>query len=216
MALFEMPTGILPEEIVETLPDVGEENKVYLKLSQNPDLAEMGVYDCFIWHNSEWLPFSFDARVYGAYFGIYQKSVMQTIADLEARVEELEGKGKVLFEGSNIELTEAGATIGKRIAVATSIEVTNGTVFHCTLTDMTIDGQPIEDASGDITAYQVPGWDWQGGELYDVPFGNSAYFAFGTEPKDAIADTATLGFVNEGDGFPVRTLVIGHLKVEVD
>lgn len=216
MALYEIPTGILPEAIVETLPEVGEENKVYRRLVEDEVLREMGITDDFIWYDGEWHPFSFDAKIFGAYFQRYQESVAETIANFEQRIEELEGKGKVLFEGSNIELTEAGATIGERIAVATNIEVTNGTVFHCTLTDMTIDGEPIEDASGDITAYQVPGWDWQGGELYDVPFGNGAYFAFGTEPKDAVAERVTLGFVNEGDGFPVRTLVIGHLKVEVD
>ena len=52
--------------------------------------------------------------------------------------------------------------------------------------------------------------------MYDVEFGNGAYFAFGTEPKDAVATTATLGFVNENGDFDVRTLVIGHLKVEVN
>ncbi len=216
MALKEIPTGILPEEIVETLPEVGEENKVYRRLVEDEVLREMQITDDFIWDDGEWHPFSFDARIYGAYFERYQQSVAETIANFEQRIEELEGKGKVLFEGSNIELTEAGATIGERIAVATNIEVTNGTVFHCTLTDMTIDGEPIPDASGDITAYQVPGWDWQGGELYDVEFGNGAYFAFGTEPKDAVAERVTLGFVNENGDFDVRTLVIGHLKVEVD
>lgn len=215
MALYEIPTGILLEEIVETLPETGEENKVYRRLVEEEWMREQQITDDFIWYDGEWHPFSFDAKIFGAFFERYQHSVQQTIANLEQRVEELEGKGKVLFEGSNIELTEAGATIGKRIAVATNIEVTNGTVFHCTLTDMTIDGQAIPDASGDITAYQVPDWDWQGGELYDVEFGNGAYFAFGTEPKDAVADTVTLGFVNEGDGFPVRNLSIGHLKVEV-
>lgn len=98
MALYEMPTGVIPEEIVASLPRSGEEHKIYMVLSENPDLAEMGVYDCFIWHNTEWLPFSYDARIYGAYFGIYQQSVEQTIANLEARVEELEDNGVVLID----------------------------------------------------------------------------------------------------------------------
>ena len=214
MTIPQIPTGALPYEVVEKLPKAGEEYKIY-GVPQTVEGTDFKWNKDYRYHNGEWQEVDLGANVPGFLFADYQESVQQTIADLETRVEELEGKSKVLFEGSNIELTEAGATIGKRIEVSTDIEVTAGTVFHCMLTDMTIDGQPIEDASGEITAYQVPDWDWQGGELYDVPFGNGAYFAFGTEPKDAVATNVTLGFVNEGDGFPVRTLVIGHLKVEV-
>ncbi len=217
MALVEIPTGILPEELVETLPKKGEENKVYRRLVEDEVLREMQITDDFIWYDDEWHPFSFDARIYGAYFDRYQRSVMETIADLEARIEALEGKtGGVIFEGSNIELTEKGATRGEYFNVSTDIEVKNGTVFHVTLKDMTVDGEPIDDLSGDITASEVPSWDWQGGDLYSDVFGNGAYFAFGTEPKNAVAKKVTLGFVNEGDGFDIRTLVIGSIKVEVD
>lgn len=216
MAILNIPTGNLPYEVVTELPAQGEENKIYRVATPYENGGGETYNIDYRWHNGSWEEVDIGATVFGFLFADYQESVQQTIADLETRLEALEGGGKVLYAGSNIELTEAGATIGKRIAVATNIEVTNGTVFHCTLTDMTIDGQAIPDASGDITAYQVPDWDWQGGELYDVEFGNGAYFAFGTEPKDAVADTVTLGFVNEGDGFPVRTLSIGHLKVEVD
>lgn len=199
-------TNYLPIIEVEELPKTGESGILYRCAYDD------GGYVDYVWGDERFYALGFDSNS----MNLYIETLVEKVADLEARVEELEGKGKVLFDGRNIELTESGATIGKRSAIVTNIEVTAGTVFHCTLENMTIDGQPVPDASGDITAYQVPDWDWQGGELYDVEFGNGAYFAFGTEPKDAVATTATLGFVNENGDFDVRTLVIGHLKVEVD
>lgn len=88
MALFEIPTGILPEEIVETLPEVGEENKVYRRLVEDEVLREMQITDDFIWYDGEWLPFSFDASIYGAYFKIYQESVNQTVNEMQAIIDE--------------------------------------------------------------------------------------------------------------------------------
>lgn len=216
MALYEIPTGITREQIVDELPESGDESIVYRRLVDNEELREMQITDDFIWYDDEWHPFSFNAKIYGAFFERYQKSVLATIADLEARVEALEGGDKVLFEGSSIELEEKMATRGAYYNVSTNIEVTDGTVFKVTLEDMTVDGEPIENLSGEITAYQVSDWNWQGGELYSEVFGNGAYFAFGTEPKDAVATKVSLGFVNESDGFVVRTLVIGHIKVEVE
>lgn len=213
--MIEIPTGILLEEIVEELPETGEENKVYRRLMEDETLREMQFTEDFIWYDDEWHPFSFDAKIFGAYFERYQASVEQTIADLEERVEELEKEQRVIYEANDISLEEAGATRGAYFDVVTNIKVSDDTVFNVTLEDMTVDDEPIDDLTGEITAYSVPGWDWQGGELYSDIFGNGAYFAFGTEPKDAVATQVTLGFVNEGDGFPVRTLVIGHIKVEV-
>lgn len=218
--MIQIPTNTLREKIVEQLPVIGEENIVYRRLIDPKD--EYQFTEDFIWYNDEYHPFSFDVKIYGAYFERYQESVAEematlqnTIAILETRIEELEGKGGILFEGDSIELTEAGATIGLELDVTTDIVVSDGTVFKVTLTDMTIDGEPIADVSGEITAYELSSWNWQGGDLYDETFGNSAYFSFGTKPMNDVATKVTLGFVNEGDGFPVRTLVIGHIKVEV-
>lgn len=197
---------ILPIEEVSSLPSVGQENIDYRVAMED------GGYQDYVWNGDRFCALPFDTETVNYFFG----SILEKLNDIEERLEELEGKSRVLFEGSNIELTEMGATIGKRFNISTDIVVTNGTVFHVTLKDMTVDGEPIDDIYGDITAYQVPSWDWQGGDLYSEAFGNGAYFAFGTEPKDAVATTATLGFVNESDGFEVRTLVIGNVKVEVD
>ena len=88
MAIANIPTGPLPEMIVEELPQEGEENKVYRRLVDDEELREMQITDDFIWHNGEWLPFSFDAKICGAYFSIYQESVEQTVAEMEQTIAE--------------------------------------------------------------------------------------------------------------------------------
>ena len=93
----DIPTGILPEEIVDALPEVGEENKVYRRLVEDEVLREMQVTDDFIWYDGEWHAFSFDVKIYGAYFERYQNSVNAVISDLTSRIEALEGGGIVLI-----------------------------------------------------------------------------------------------------------------------
>lgn len=86
--IIEIPTGVLPEEIVDTLPETGEENKVYRRLVADKDLREMQVTDDFIWYGGEYHPFSFDAKICGAYFQRYQDSVEQTVTEMEQTITE--------------------------------------------------------------------------------------------------------------------------------
>lgn len=217
MALKTIPTWVLPEIIVDTLPSVGEEGKVYRRLVEDEALREMQITDDFIWHDGEWLEFSFDAKVYGPFFKIYMDSVSETIAELEQRVKELEGGGgsEVLYIDRNIALTEGAASIEKTISVATDIVLHNGSEVKITLEGMTVDGEPISDVTETIALYDLNSWDWRGGEVYSDVFGNSAYFSFGTKPIDGAVNQITLGFTNEQEHFDPRTLVIGHIKVEV-
>ena len=141
-------------------------------------------------------------------------ALTETIEDLQERVEELEGE-TVLYESGDIELEELGATIGQTIDIESDITVMSGSNVYVKLTDMTVDGEPIEDAEGLIYMYGDKDWDWQGGELYSDVFGNGAYFAFGTKPMDAVANKVTLGFVNEAGDFDTRYLHIGHIKVTI-
>lgn len=88
MAIADIPTGILPEEIVEELPQIGQENKVYRRLVDDEALREMQITDDFIWYNEEWHPFSFDVKICGAYFERYQQSVNETVAEMEQTIAE--------------------------------------------------------------------------------------------------------------------------------
>lgn len=84
--LIDIPTGVLPEVIVEELPQTGEENKVYRRLVEDEDLREMQITDDFIWYDGEFHPFSFEAKVYGAYFERYQNAVEEEITALKEAV----------------------------------------------------------------------------------------------------------------------------------
>ena len=88
MAIIDIPTGVLPEEIVETLPQTGQENKVYRRLVEDEELREMQITDDFIWYDDEYHQFSFDARICGAYFERYQQSVSETVAEMEQTIAE--------------------------------------------------------------------------------------------------------------------------------
>ena len=90
MAIIDIPTGILPEEIVETLPQVGEENKVYRRLVDASGLSQYT--DDFIWYDGEYHPFSFDASIRGAYFARYQESVQETVAEMQSIIDEQQSK----------------------------------------------------------------------------------------------------------------------------
>lgn len=92
----DIPTGILPEEIVEALPETGEGNKVYRRLIDPND--EMQYTDDFIWYDGEWHEFSFENKIFGAYFERYQNSVNAVISDLTSRIEALEGGGILLID----------------------------------------------------------------------------------------------------------------------
>ena len=141
MALIEIPTGILPEEIVETLPKVGEENKVYRRLVEDEALREMQITDDFIWYDGEYHEFSFDARIYGAYFERYQRSVVDTIANLETRIEALEGGG-----GTGIVLIDEpvaqmqGAEVQFLASVPEDIYIEGGDTVKAEITGLTFDG----------------------------------------------------------------------------
>ena len=89
MAIIDIPTGVLPQVVVETLPQTGEENKVYRRLAADEELRAIGVTDDFIWYDGEWHSFSFDARICGAYFARYQESVNETVAELEQFVQDI-------------------------------------------------------------------------------------------------------------------------------
>lgn len=88
MAIIDIPTGVLPEQLVEVLPQTGQENIVYRRLVEDEDLREIQITDDFIWYDGEWHPFSFDARICGAYFERYQQSVSETVAEMEQIIEE--------------------------------------------------------------------------------------------------------------------------------
>lgn len=88
MAIIDIPTGVLPEEIVDALPKTGQENKVYRRLVEDEELREMQITDDFIWYDDEWHPFSFEARICGAYFERYQNSVSETVAEMEQIIAE--------------------------------------------------------------------------------------------------------------------------------
>lgn len=100
MAIKRIYTGILAEEIVETLPQVGTENKVYRRLVDDEILRESQITEDFIWHNGAWHEFSYSATMFGACFDIFQQSVIDTVNDLEARVAALENKGVVIIDQS--------------------------------------------------------------------------------------------------------------------
>lgn len=87
MAIIDIPTGVLPEEVVDSLPAEGVENKVYRRLVEDEELREMQITDDFIWANGEWVPFSFDAKICGAYFSMYQNSVSETVTEMEQTIE---------------------------------------------------------------------------------------------------------------------------------
>lgn len=221
MALKTIPTQIIPVEIVDVLPSVGEEGKVYRRLVEDEELREMQITEDFIWHDGKWLEFSFDAKIYGTFFKIYMDSVAETVATLEQRVQELESGGgsssdsEILYIGRNITLKEGAASIEKTISVATDIVLHDGSEVKITLEGMTIDGEPISDVTETIALYDLKSWDWRGGEIYSDVFGNTAYFSFGTKPLNGAVEQITLGFTNEQENFDVRTLLIGHIKVEV-
>lgn len=203
-----IPDGSVAYAVTDHLPEVGEENTIYIiEASDDPELISDWIYINGSWEK---------AYVSKLQYNIYTNELINKVAELEERIAELEGGRKVLFSGSDITLTEKGATRGEYFNVSTDIAVSEGTKFYVTLKDMTVNGKPIDDVTGEITAYAVSTWDWQGGELYTDAFGNGAYFAFGTEPKDGIAKKVSLGFVNEAGDFDSRTLVIGNVKVEVD
>lgn len=86
MAIIDIPTGILSEEIVETLPQTGQENKVYRRLIDKDDPYQMT--EDFIWYDGEYHPFSFDAKICGAYFERYQNSVSETVAEMQSIIDE--------------------------------------------------------------------------------------------------------------------------------
>ena len=88
MAINAIPTGVLPELVVDTLPKTGEENIVYCRLSEDEDLREMQITDDFIWYDGEYHPFSFSAQIYGAYFSKYQQEVTATITEMENTIAE--------------------------------------------------------------------------------------------------------------------------------
>lgn len=88
MAIVDIPTGVLPEEIVDALPQTGQENKVYRRLVEDEELREMQITEDFIWYDGEYHPFSFDARICGAYFERYQNSVTETVAEMEQTIAE--------------------------------------------------------------------------------------------------------------------------------
>ena len=120
----------------------------------------------------------------------------------------------LLYEDSNVSVEEAAASIGKTIDITSDVTVSDGTTVKVLLEEMTIDGEPVEDIEGEITLYGLKDWNWQGGELYEDVF-SPAYFTFGTKPMNKVATQITLGFTNEQESFKPRTLVIGHIKVEV-
>lgn len=210
MAIMKIPIEPLPYEEVTELPEIGEVNKVYgIKVTDF-------LYKDYSFYNNEWNEVNLDNTVFSFLFEQYQDSVNDTIADLTDRIEALEGNSmKLLYEDKDITLTEAMATIGKTVNISTNIEVKEGMKAKVTLENLTINGEPIRDATGDITFYGLTDWDWQGGDLYSDVFGNGAYFAFGTKPLNTVATQVTLGFVNEADGFLVRNLHVGHIRVEL-
>ena len=140
--------------------------------------------------------------------------LVAAVTDLETRVEEIEDKTMVLFKGKNITITEGAASIGKTIDVSTEIVLTDENKVKIILSDMTMEGDPIEDVTDTITLGHIPSWDWRGGEIYSEAF-EPAYFTFGAKPLDGPVDQVTLGLTNEQEHFDERTLVIGNIKVEV-
>lgn len=88
MAIVDIPTGIIPELNVDTLPKVGEENKIYLVPSTDEVKQELGETDNYIWYDNEWHEFSFFAPIYGGFFSRFQQSVDETVAEMEQTIAE--------------------------------------------------------------------------------------------------------------------------------
>ena len=182
MALTNIPTGILPEEVVNTLPSVGAENKVYRRLVEDPMLREMEITDDFIWYDGEWHPFSFDVKIYGAYFAKYQASVEKTIETMEQTIaqqaqmiEELEEAvfptKLVSFEMlitslvmTELDLVDADGNVVEANALSTEIWESEELVFQSTLKAGTYylrnnDGYALGKPNGDIQPLVADGSD---------------------------------------------------------
>lgn len=199
-------TNILPIIEVNELPEEGNFDVCYRVADFD------GGYTEYVWNGTRFHALTYDMEVMNTVFN----KALKIIADIDNRVTALEGGSEnILFEADNISLEELMATIGKTITISSTLTVSDGTVCKITLTDMTVDGEPIEDVTDEIILYGLADWDWQGSDVYSDVFGDGAYFAFGTKPMNAVAQQVTLGFVNENEISHSRTLVIGHIKVEV-
>lgn len=129
MAIIDIPTGILPEEIVTTLPEVGEENKVYRRLIDPED--EFQFTDDFIWYDGEYHPFSFDVKISGAYFARYQESVNETVAEMEQTIAE---QGAII-EAQAAAITELEEAVFPKAWVSFEMIITSLVMAHLDLYD---------------------------------------------------------------------------------
>ena len=88
MAIKEIPTGNLPYEVVDKLPKTGEENKIY-GVPMGEDIPFNKDYR---WHNGAWEEVDLGANIFGFLFADYQESVAETVAEMQAIIEEQSAK----------------------------------------------------------------------------------------------------------------------------
>lgn len=84
MAIQEIPTGSLPYEVVNELPEIGEENKIY----GVPIEGVEGFNTDYRWHNGSWEQVDLGAQVFGFLFADYQESVQETITEMQTTIDE--------------------------------------------------------------------------------------------------------------------------------
>lgn len=152
MAIIDIPTGNLPYEVVDKLPEQGEENKIY----GVPVEEGSPYYNDYRYHNGAWEEVDLDVRVFGFLFADYQESVsetvtemtqtitdMQTVIDRQAqKILELEevvfpdDKTTVLYENGTLVINELSAsregnmaTFGSVVAEYPPLDSNNGYVF---------------------------------------------------------------------------------------
>lgn len=82
MAIIDIPTGNLPYEVVEKLPSVGEENKIY---GVPQDEEQMWCKD-YRYHDGTWEEVDLGANIFGFLFADYQESVQETVTEMEQTI----------------------------------------------------------------------------------------------------------------------------------
>ena len=140
MAIIQIPTGNLPYEVVNKLPKKGEEYKIY-GVPIDTCVDEFSIYTNYRYHNGEWQEVDLNATVFGFLFADYQRSVEETVAELEARVEALEGgggKGIVLIDEPVAQMQ--GAEVQFLASVPEDVYIEGGDTVKAEIIGLTFDG----------------------------------------------------------------------------
>ena len=135
-AINPIPTGSLPYEVVEKLPSAGAENTIY----GVPINAEDEISPCrnYRYHKGEWQEVDLGVSVLGFLFADYQEQVSNIIADLETRIEALEGGGIVLIDEPVAQMQ--GAEVQFLASVPEDVYIEGGDTVKAEITGLTFDG----------------------------------------------------------------------------